>query len=683
MAYPYFVPDNLVISPPLEHIQRGLVKNLLIRGQQFQSLSYQPIQDSLLLRFIKETIGSHVIDKLMVVCFRSCAQGDSSYIADVLKRGICLDGASYRFLGQTKCRLRGKTCYLVNDSDLGIYDFLSRFVNLSLIKGVSKQAECVGLLLKGSRQTLALGENEYSVIKDVQKWKYNFTSGCGFMTHQFAHEIQLTAQLQVTPCVVLALFQGFYGLLVIRTNLTATKVEFRESMTTFSIADEELRQQLNTFAVLDYSRPYTNGYLNIQSVMLLADRGVSHDYLKQLQEDYYLMLDNLCTSRSRAAYFLKTTGKTGLLGILQMSGIKGMLDEMEKLRETELQNMKQCDQLEGGRNLPSSRHGLKTRLRVLVPKSRIVYGVCDPYNKLSYGECYFNPTLPEEDKEELDAVNKVVVIRCPCYHPGDIRVLRVRRRQPEYSYLTDCIVFPVKGSRPHALECGGGNLGGDKFFVTWDTNLLPRWNASPYDYGPKHLVQIGDRVTQGRRSVSRVSVRVRHRARAFLPQVFGDVSCHEKRKKVKVLQELAIYFANCNYSDLFCQLDAIFMKFASAVGPSSKDCRQIHRCLADFKESSNKANREEVQKALDKYENEFKVLNKTERRVRRVSMQSLRVNLGLAKPEYKEGDDVWQTMERRAREFLDQAHAHSSTKEEETSVDESMCEKCQMSISSG
>ncbi|KXJ29076.1 probable RNA-dependent RNA polymerase 1 [Exaiptasia diaphana] len=651
MAYPYFVPDRLVVAPPFEHIDRGLVKHVIMRGEDFLSFSYHQVQDSLLLYYMRQTTGSLVLDKLMVVCFRPCGDEGYSYIKEVLKRGVCLDGACYRFLGQGKDRLRGKTCFLVTENDLVIYDFLSRFINFSEVKGVTNRAGCLDLLMTGFKKTVSLKFTDCSVLKDTKKGKYNFTQGCGFMSIEFAAEIQMKEGLQLPPCAVLGMYQGFYGTLVIRTNLNECKVEFRESMKKFSVSDEELRNDLTTFAVLDYSRPYTNGYLNIQTVMLLADRGVSHDYLKQLQEDYYTMLENLCTNRSRAAYFLRTTGNTELLRILQSSDPQAIQKELEKLRKAEILNMKCCDQLDGGRRLPNSNLGLQTRLRVLVPKSRVVLGVCDPYGKLKSGECYFSPTMSDEEEGEYSTVEKVVILRSPCYHSGDIRVLKVRRKQAEYSYLKDCIVFPVQGTRPHALECGGANLAGSKFFVTWDTNLVPTWNEAPFDYSPKPVDKVNTRLSRSTQPLSRLSGRVRNRAQRSLPSVFGDRDSYQKRKKVKVLQEMAGHFADAS-NDSLCKLDATFMKYAALVGPSSKECRHIHQHLVNALSGQTKG--EELEKVCDKHEHDLQAYEALEKRPRSSSMQRLRVRLGLTRPVFQPGDDVWEAMELRAKDFYEQ-----------------------------
>ena len=112
-----------------------------------------------------------------------------------------------------------------------------------------------------------------------------------------------------------------------------------------------------------------------------------------------------------------------------------------------------------------------------------MFGVCDPFNELEYGECVFQPTLFDEvQMAEFQAAQEVMVVRNPCYHLGDIRVLKLVKNNPQYHHLSDCVVFPTKGHRPHADESSGGDLDGDEFFVSWDLNLIPRWRSEPFDY---------------------------------------------------------------------------------------------------------------------------------------------------------------------------------------------------------
>lgn len=56
----------------------------------------------------------------------------------------------------------------------------------------------------------------------------------------------------------------------------------------------------------------------------------------------------------------------------------------------------------------------------------------------------------EDETRDFLTGQKFVVMRHPCYNPGDVRVLRLTKEKQEYEYVRDCLVLPVKGPRPHA-----------------------------------------------------------------------------------------------------------------------------------------------------------------------------------------------------------------------------------------
>lgn len=99
--------------------------------------------------------------------------------------------------------------------------------------------------------------------------------------------------------------------------------------------------------------------------------------------------------------------------------------------------------------------------RILIPKSRLLFGVCDNRGILQEGECFVKPTMDEYGIPHALTGSHVLVARNPCLHPGDLQKLRVVAR-PELSHLVDCIVFPVTGRRPAADMMSGGDLDGDK-----------------------------------------------------------------------------------------------------------------------------------------------------------------------------------------------------------------------------
>ena len=84
------------------------------------------------------------------------------------------------------------------------------------------------------------------------------------------------------------------------------------------------------------------------------------------------------------------------------------------------------------------------------------------------------------------AVNKIpdgtrmVVVKCPTYYPGDIRIL-VQKNIPELSHLTDVVVFSTDGSakRPVPHEIHESDLDGDEYFVCWDQDLVPKQEMEP------------------------------------------------------------------------------------------------------------------------------------------------------------------------------------------------------------
>lgn len=101
------------------------------------------------------------------------------------------------------------------------------------------------------------------------------------------------------------------------------------------------------------------------------------------------------------------------------------------------------------------------RCRIFIPKSRLLFGVCDPRNLLREGECFVRITMDRDGVPRTLTGTEVLVSRNPCLHPGDLQKFRVVE-YPQLSHLVDCIVFPTRGKRPSADLMSGGDLDGDK-----------------------------------------------------------------------------------------------------------------------------------------------------------------------------------------------------------------------------
>lgn len=97
----------------------------------------------------------------------------------------------------------------------------------------------------------------------------------------------------------------------------------------------------------------------------------------------------------------------------------------------------------------------------MIPKSRLLFGICDPRGTLKEGECMVRIILHGNGQSVALHGAEVIVTRNPCLHPGDIRKLKVVNC-PDLAHLTDCIVFPTQGGRATADLMSGGDLDGDK-----------------------------------------------------------------------------------------------------------------------------------------------------------------------------------------------------------------------------
>ncbi|KAJ8701086.1 hypothetical protein PTI98_004049 [Pleurotus ostreatus] len=191
-------------------------------------------------------------------------------------------------------------------------------------------------------------------------------------------------------------------------------------------------------------------------------------------------------SPSSAIDFLSCLGQYPLAERVLLDGIDDdqVAKSIRKAQLSEVSNFRKND---------------KNRVRMMIQKSRLLYGVCDPFQVLKEGQVHIRITTAR--KGPSTPLNcSVLVVRNPCLHPGDCLKLRAVECSP-LSHLVDCIVF-ASVARPghHAAPSmsSGGDLDGDKFFVCWDPDLVPAKVAESYDYPPNK--------EQTRREVSRLDL---------------------------------------------------------------------------------------------------------------------------------------------------------------------------------
>ena len=514
-------------------------------------VEYEKHKSTTLTEYLRQRDGPDFHENLMKLTFNiTPVEVANKFCRSVLERGIFCRQRSYIYLGYSDEQLAKKSCYFIAATHEEIHDLLSQFGDFSDEKNVAKRASKIAMLFSPLIKTVRLDENYFKVEPDVTGGvfpSHTFTDGCGFMSSRFATKVQQVLDLDYhdyQPSAVHVRYRGIEGMLILKKDLTAFEVQFHRSMQKFLDPDEKKSDIFNIVNVMGYSRPFTNGYLNSRMIMLLEERGVSAQSLEALQDCYHELLEGINKGTTESKYFLTLKGESHLLQEIKDKGIDGRTKrELKRLQKRELEEMEKAEYT-----------------RVLVPKSREVFAVCDPLNKLNYGECYFNPTLPGNKARDFTAGQKFVVMRSQCYHPGDVRVLKMTDKRKGYEELRDCLVLPVKGPRPHAFECFGGDLNGKKFFVSWDQSILPSGEEKPCNYSPSVKANI---FAAAARPVSKITSKFKRTSPS---------------KGVKDRKEMELYFAT--YSDQISkEIEQVYIQFAMTSGLSSKEFRHLSKML--------------------------------------------------------------------------------------------------------
>ena len=196
-------------------------------------------------------------------------------------------------------------------------------------------------------------------------------------------------------------YLGYKGVVALHPKLDEAKkefIQFRSSMRKFNATLDP------TFAVLDYSKPYNFGRLNNDMVVLLASLGVSSERLLEKQEEYFDWLSQASTNVTKALDLSSCVGRYELAERVLLEGI----DSPAVIKEIHAIQMQEIKSFE--------KNG-KTRVRMMIHKSRLLFGICDPFRVLKEGEVFVRVIEGRKGATTLTNID-VLVTRNPCLHPG-------------------------------------------------------------------------------------------------------------------------------------------------------------------------------------------------------------------------------------------------------------------------
>ena len=536
--------------------------------------------------YLRGRFGDKYHERLIKVTFHDFTPKEdaNAFCQKALQRGIFCHQGLFNFLGHSETQLKQKSCYLMKASHEEIHEMLMQVGDSLGERDVRKRARKVGRLFSPLNdgipvKTMRISIKPHTRIRHFFRW-YTPTNGCGFMSSTFVEKVQKKLKIAYQPSVVKVRFRGMEAFLVFSKHLCrGNELEFHSSMEAreCKAGDEINRKSLDlvTIGVVDYSRPYVNGYLDMSMIMMLLETGTLAENLEVLQAHYYELLQGLC--RKTAELFLLMKGESDLLREIQVKGIDNdeIQDRLKFFKDQEVHKMKYaCGQT-----------------RILVPKSRIVFAVCDPYDKLMSGECYFKPTLSEDETKNFPgAERKVLVMRKPCYHPEEVQVLKLTDDTEMYENLRDCIVLPAIGPRPYTFESAEGFENANEFFVSWSEDLFPKASKKYVSYPTGKAVPDKPKLPKLKASL----------------RIGGSFHSNPRRLIEDGRKEMIEYFANFTQDDLTEKIAQEYAAYAATFGPASKGCRKLSElfyqanCLTEDRVALAKE-LEKIKENLDKH----------------------------------------------------------------------------------
>ncbi|CAI2166403.1 14626_t:CDS:2 [Funneliformis geosporum] len=460
-------------------------------------------------------------------------QSSSKYIIRILTEGIVINNKKYNYLGQSNSLLKDRKCILMEADEREIKRFLDKFGDWTKFNNTAKLAKRIGLLFSTGEKVLDLpfDINDNNVlIDDVTKDDFCFTDGCGLVSKEIIREISNKLKIKYRnkrydPCVIQIRYRGFKGILLLGTELKGKTCRFRKSMKKFEYRAD------NTFYVVEHSKPYAFGRLNTQIIILLSSLGVPDEALLHKQEQHFERLNLMFTNISIAFEFLLTNGEVALADELFENGFtEKIINYLNQSYNKELNSSIKIKKVR-------SETVESEKLRIIVKDSRLAFGASDPTptRKLKEYQCFFRPII---NNKPTTIIGPIFYVRNPCYHPGDIVVLK-GVHLPECEDIVDVLLFSVNGDVPAAHKTAGGDLDGDKFFVCWDSELMPRETAESYGYpGGKDVV-------------------------------------NHNIKRADLIKHFAM-FSNAGVS----RCASLFTKWADAKGPKCLECLQINKLFS-------------------------------------------------------------------------------------------------------
>ena len=388
------------------------------------------------------------------------------YIKYIMCTGFNLGEKNYKFFNFSQSQFRNKACWLLTEPE----KILRKTGNYNKIRNVAKFGARVSQNLTTTIKTIKIPSKNIIKINDIEinsnikingkekKIKYIFSDGVGKISYNLAYKITQILKLKDgVPSCFQGRFLGCKGVWTTMFDDIKGNIYIRPSQDKFFVKP---KKEENFFELCDYSR-YIQAYLNRQIILLLNCLGIKNEiFIKKLEK-----------------YEKKLKSEKFVLSLVHYSEWSSLFQKMYKYGINKTNDRLIKSLVESNLNLLYN--DIKNKARIYIDESAYVMGIMDEFNILEYGQAFLHIKRKNKD---LILNQKCSIAKCPCLHPGDIRILDFKKYIPGnkdtekykiFEKYENVIIFPSKGKRPHPNECSGSDLDGDYYFVFYDKDLIP------------------------------------------------------------------------------------------------------------------------------------------------------------------------------------------------------------------
>uniref|UniRef100_A0A6M2D4D9 RNA-dependent RNA polymerase n=1 Tax=Rhipicephalus microplus TaxID=6941 RepID=A0A6M2D4D9_RHIMP len=409
-------------------------------------------------------------------------------VTDTLRNGLSVGDRLFKLLASSCSQLRdhGAWFYAV-DGEGYCTDMIRYWMgDFSGISSTAKKMARMGQCFSSTEESVKVPLLSDSVLEvpDIKGKKnsatneqYIFSDGIGMISAELLGEVHKKLKFLETPSAIQIRYAGYKGMLCLNPSLPGRQLVLRASMRKFNCVNSEYIE------VIKISAPRVV-FLNRQLITLLEQLGVPSRMFFCLQQHMVTLLTESLVCDTSALQVLDTyVGSALPFNQLARHGFSLTRDPFVRSMLFAVYR--------------TSMESLLSKSRIAVPPDmgRNMFGVLDETRTLNYGEVFvqytsLTPEGPHDNGPETTVLTgSVLVTKCPCLHPGDVRKFTAVDVTALH-HIKDCIVFPANGWRPHPDEMAGSDLDGDEYIVIWDESLFfPGPNREPMVYGQKLLPQ--------------------------------------------------------------------------------------------------------------------------------------------------------------------------------------------------